>query len=323
MGVFSGRDLFSSKWITALITDSSNRLHIVPIKHVIGDYFITDIDKSTYCFRLVGSSIVQYRETMTKTFRVVFYNTTHYRPIDQNSKELELILIKNHLPKVNTMLAKIMIALGKKEKELFQPHNLGELVEMITDYDKRNASKVIPRTESLASQEIISIINYLDKLTIDEIITPLRGVSEFIHEDLLATDPKFMGSIASAYEQADMDHKAITNMPIGAAKGWLKIIAVIIGIGLTVALAYLLYDGGYLDNITGMEFASFGSISDEKLKDLYPDGASMRAAVDSGELDYNKLSSTAQKIIDESPSVVPLEELVSAPIVGEEIKIEE
>lgn len=317
MGVFSGRDLFSSKWITALITDSSNRLHVVPIKHVIGDYFITDIDRSTYCFRLVGSSIVQYRETLTRTFRVVFYNTTHYRPIDQNSKELELILAKNQLPKVNTTLAKIMIALGKKEKETFQSHSLTELIERITEYDKRNASKVIPRTESLASQEIIGIINYLDKLTVDEIITPLRGVSEFIHEDLLATDPKFMGSIASAYEQADMDHKAITNMPIGAKQGWIKIIAILMGVGLVVSLAFFLYDGGYLDNLGGMELPSFGSISDDKLKELYPDGASMRAAVDSGELNYDKLSSSAQKIIDETPSVTPLEQPVSEPIVGE------
>ena len=307
MGVLSGRDLFSSKWITALITDASNRLHVVPIKHVVGDYFITDIDRSTYCFKLVGSSIVQYRETLTRSFRVVMYNTTHYRPIDQNSKELELILAKNHLPKVNTMLAKIMIALGKKEKETFQPHSITELIERITDYDKRNTSKVIPRNESMYSQEVVGIINYLDKLTIDEIVTPLRGVSEFIHEDLLATDPKFMGSIASAYEQADMDHKAITNMPIGAKQGWLKMVAVLMGVGLVVALAFFLYDGGYLEGLGDMAMPTFGSITDDKLQQMYPDSASMKAAVDSGELDYSKLSSTAQSIIDETPSATPTE----------------
>ena len=71
MGVLHGRDLLSSKWITAIISDSSHRVHFVPIKHVIGDYFITDIDGDVYAFKIDGRRILQYRESMVKTFRII------------------------------------------------------------------------------------------------------------------------------------------------------------------------------------------------------------------------------------------------------------
>ncbi len=40
MGVFNGRDVYSPKTLTAEITDGGMNKHFVPIKNVIGDYFI-------------------------------------------------------------------------------------------------------------------------------------------------------------------------------------------------------------------------------------------------------------------------------------------
>ena len=67
MGVLHGRDIYSSKWITAEISDASNRVHYVPIKHTLGDYFLADILGDVYAFKIDGSRILQYRETLVKT----------------------------------------------------------------------------------------------------------------------------------------------------------------------------------------------------------------------------------------------------------------
>ena len=70
-------EFFSAKWITAVITDSSNRLHLVPIKYTIGDYFVTKINNSLYVFKLDGSQIKNYRKNYEKIKSVLFYDTTH------------------------------------------------------------------------------------------------------------------------------------------------------------------------------------------------------------------------------------------------------
>lgn len=319
MGVLHGRDLLSSKWITAIISDASHRVHFIPIKHTIGDYFITDIDGDVYAFKIDGRRILQYRESMVKTFRILIYDITHYLPLSSESKELEQILEANKLPKVDGMLANIFKILGSKEKTEFKSHKLSELIDKITQYEKRN-----PNNDNRFSQEAMNMINYLDHLSVDEIVTPLKKVSEFIQEDLIATDPKFMGTIVSSYQRTDIEHKKVTNTPLKAKQAWLKFMAIFMGIGLVIAIAFFVYDGGYLEDFgMGSMVPDFGTISDVDLMKKYPDGASMRQAVDSGELDYNSLSSTAKQIVDETPSLKVVdtppppelqEELVEEPI---------
>ena len=43
---------------------------------------------------------------MVKTFRILQYDITHHLPLSSESKELEIILELNKLPKVDGMLAK-------------------------------------------------------------------------------------------------------------------------------------------------------------------------------------------------------------------------
>ena len=52
MGVLSGRDILTSKFITAEITDSEDRIHYVAIKHTIGDFFVADLDGKFFAFSL-------------------------------------------------------------------------------------------------------------------------------------------------------------------------------------------------------------------------------------------------------------------------------
>ena len=129
MGVLHGRDMLSSKWITAIISDASHRVHFVPIKHTIGDYFITDIDGDVYAFKIDGRRILQYRESMVKTFRILQYDISHHLPLSAETKELEIILELNKLPKVDGMLANIFKILGSKERGDFVSHKLVELID--------------------------------------------------------------------------------------------------------------------------------------------------------------------------------------------------
>ena len=306
MGVLHGRDLLSSKWITAIISDASHRVHFIPIKHTIGDYFVTDIDGETYAFKIDGRRILQWRESMTKTFRIIQYDVTHYLPMSSESKELEIVLSTNHLPKVDSMLANIFKILGAKEKQSFVPHKLSDLIERISEYEsKSKVGGIIARDDNPYSKAAMNMINYLDHLNVNEIVTPLKKVSEFIQEDLIATDPKFMGTVVASYQRTDMEHKKVTNTPIASKQAWLKFMLIFMGIGLVLFIGYFAYENGFLDSLGGFTDMGIGKLTDTELIQRYPDAASLKQAVDSGEISYDQLPGPAQKMYDEAPDVLP------------------
>ena len=317
MGVLHGRDLLSSKWITAIISDASHRVHFVPIKHVIGDYFITDIDGDVYAFKIDGRRILQYRESMVKTFRILQYDITHHLPLSSESKELEIILELNKLPKVDGMLANIFKILGSKERGNFVSHKLSELIDRISGYEKTEARNEL---NEKYSRDAVNMINYLDHLDVKEIVTPLKKVSEFIQEDLIATDPKFMGTVVASYQRTDMEHKKVTNTPIQSKQAWIKFLAIFCAIGMVGAIGFVIYDGGHLDSMLGgMSMPTLGQLDDTMIMNKYPDAESLRIAVDSGEVDYDKLSSVAQAIVDEHREENPVIIMPSAepPVIEE------
>ena len=317
MGVLHGRDMLSPKWITAIISDASHRVHFVAIKHTIGDYFITDIDGDVYAFKIDGRRILQYRESLVKTFRILQYDISHYLPLSSESKELEIILELNSLPKVDGMLANIFKILGAKERDDFVSHKLSELIDRIHGYEKVEARNEL---NERYSKEAMNMINYLDHLNIKEIVTPLKKVSEFIQEDLIATDPKFMGTVVASYQRTDMEHKKVTNTPIASKQAWLKFMVIFMGIGMVGAIGFVIYDGGYLDQMMGgMSVPTLGQISDDVIMSKYPDAESLRVAVDNGDVNYDKLSSVAQSIVDEhrdeNPVFITTEPEIVQPIV--------
>ena len=303
MGVLHGRDLLSSKWITAIISDSSHRVHFVPIKHTIGDYFITDIDGDVYAFKIDGRRILQYRESMVKTFRILQYDITHHLPLGAETKELEIILELNKLPRVDGMLANIFKILGSKERGNFVSHKLSELIDRISGYEKTEARNEL---NERYSRDAVNMINYLDHLDVKEIVTPLRKVSEFIQEDLIATDPKFMGTVVASYQRTDMEHKKVTNTPIASKQAWIKFMAIFCAIGMVGAIGFVIYDGGHLDSMMGMSMPTLGQIDDTTIMNKYPTAEDLRIAVDSGEVSYDKLSSVAQGIVDEHREANPV-----------------
>ena len=202
------------------------------------------------------------------------------------------------------MLANIFKILGSKERDDFISHKLSELIDKIQGYEKVQAQTEL---NERYSKEAMNMINYLDHLDVREIVTPLKKVSEFIQEDLIATDPKFMGTVVSSYQRTDMEHKKVTNTPIASKQAWIKFVAIFMAIGMVGAIGYIVYDGGHLDSMMGgMSMPSLGQISDDVIMKQYPNSESLRIAVDSGEVDYDKLSSTAQSIVDEHREANPV-----------------
>ncbi len=304
MGILSHKDIFNAKWITAEITDASSRIWYVPIKNPLGDYFLADIDNQIYCFKIDGARVKTYRHTLIKSFRVLQYDTNHYMPVSaKDNKELENVLRKNSLPRVNLMLFNILKVLGKMEDQKeFTPHKLKDLIGKIS------------KKEDQYAEQVKNITNFLESLNVDEIVTPVKRVSEFLEDDLMETDAKFLGTIVSTFQRTDIEHRKVTNTPLTGKIAWMKFMAVAIimlGIG---AVAWIMYDSGTFES--GFTIPGFDSFSDsltgavedpiKKWTEKYTP-EELKAAIDRGEVDYDDLPKLLRDTVDsvKLPEVTP------------------
>ena len=296
MGILSGKDLFNSKYITAVITDGANRAFFVPIKKTIGDYFLAEIEDQFYCFKIDGGRVKVYQHTLVKSFRFIIYDINHYLPVSaSDNKELENVLRKNALPKMNMMLYNILKLLGKREKQEFKPHNLNELINEVAEHEKEYKERVT------------NIKNYLSHLNITEIVTPVRKLSEFIELDLLTTDSKFMGAIVTQHARADQEHKKVTNTPEKGKIAWIKIILILLVVTVIGGAVYWGIETGVFENLLP-SLPTFGATSNPVgILDQYPTPEALKAAIDRGEVDYNKLDPDVKAMVDqvETPTVEP------------------
>jgi len=307
MGVLSGRDIMTAKFITAEITDSEDRIHYVPIKHSIGDFFIADLDGKFFVFTLKNARILTHRVTMTRSFRVIQFDTSHYSSLRPETKELELLLAKNSLPKMSGMLHNVLRVLARREKHEFKPHSIIDLVSEFAD------------KQGEYPEEVRNIKNYLLELDVDTIVTPVRKVTNFIQEDLIATSPSFLGELVPRIQRLDNEHRKITNTPIKGTGGMLKLavivlMAIVIAVGVFYASEQGMFDGvmstidslgtvgeglsglpsptqGFQTTGAGMDF------SDAAIQAQYTP-EELQVAVNNGEVDYNKLSSNMKEMLE-------------------------
>jgi len=317
MGVLTGRDLLTAKYITAEITDSEDRVHYVPIKHTIGDYFIADLDGKIFAFTLKNARILIHRRTMTKSFRVIQYDTCHYSSIKSETKELQLLLEKNALPKINRLLHNILRVFARREKKPFVAHDINKLVEEFSKEESKH------KKNSKYADEILNIKKYLEELDIDKIVTPVRKITEFITDDLIATSPSFLGELLPRYQRLDTEHKKITNTPVKGTGGIIKLMViafacVAIVLGVVVAADQGVFDGisefgssfselgkglqGLPSPTQGFQQAGVGAdYSDATIQNKYPNCDALRTDINNGLVDYNKLSSTIKNFVDTCP----------------------
>lgn len=288
-----GKEIFSAKHDTALIIDSQQQAHFITIKKVIGDYFIWNLKDELFCFKVDGRRLITYRETGAKSFRFYIYNTNNYLPASpENVKKLEDILTQNHLPKrVNEKLLDTFKILGNKEKKIkegqkFTPHDLVKLAEEIDELK-----------DPEAQDKIQNMVNFLKELSVKEIVTPVRELSEFLENDVRPKDAKFLGDLFSQLQRVDNEHKKISNTKKTAKGPLLKVIiivAIVAAIGVMIAV---MAQSGALGHI----LPSFGGTTQAtptQLMQEYPTPEAMKRAIQEGKLDYNSLTPDLKKAVD-------------------------
>ncbi len=297
MGIISQRDAFTHKYITALIKSTDGRCHIRHIKHEIGDYWITDIDGKTYVFKIDHRRIMTYKETAARSCRILFYSTAHYLPISpEENKALEETLRINSLPRMNMMMYGSFKLLSQKEKkqkgESFQEHDIGTLFKEIASHGQKYAVQM----ENLKQ--------YFDNMAVYKIVTPVREVTEFIEDDLIATDPKYLGDIYNAIQRTEFEHKKVTNVKVDAKKNWMLIITLVAIVGALGFMGFYFISNGGLSNILpnfGPSTTTGGTSGGGKLTDAqvfaqYPTPKALNDAIQSGQISMDQLSPNMQKM---------------------------
>ena len=304
------RSIFSSKFTTAIITDSSNKIFLVPIIHTLGDYFVAELNKTNYVFKIEPGQIKQYHGWKKNVFSLIFYDTRHYKPFNAKTDELEKVLKENSLPKVDSTMARVFKALGQKEKKDFSSHSMEDLIKDLANLrdNKKKQSQAMKKGYNY-DDKFASIVNYLKSLSVDEIITPLKSVSEYIQDDLITSDSAFMGAVITSYQRTDIEHRKMTNTPSLGKLNMMKIMVFVALIGSVAVMGYVMYEEGYFsgNNPLSSVFPGFSSpnanidlSNDQQVQEKYPTGQSLKAAVDSGKVDYNKLSPRVQAMVDVS-----------------------
>jgi len=308
LGIISHRDVFSPKYITAIIKDSSGRGHFRPIKHTIGDYFVTDIDKQVYCFKIEDSRMITYKETAARSIRILFYSTKHYLPISpENNKQIEDVLDVNNLPRMNMMMFgafKLLSQREKQAKETFESHDLKAIVDTISS----NGQKYQLQAKNLET--------YFDNMAIKQIITPVKEITEFIEDDLIATDPKFLGDIYNATQRTDFEHKKVTNAGPSPKKNWVMIMALVAIVGAVAFLGfYLISNGnggnplsGILPSLPGNTPTTStpnGKLTDQQVFAQYPTPEKLHDALAKGDVQMNQLSPNMQKMANSYKPPIP------------------
>lgn len=303
MGVFGHDSIYSSKFLNAEITDSSGRIHVVHIKYILGDYFVTKIDGQTYVFRL-KPPIYNYHAFFMRTVRKIYYNTANYMPINQAMyKKLEHLIDINKLPKIDRPLFDVLNYLGKRERRDFKDHDMESIFNEIAKDDE--ASKYEKERENMR--------DFLDHLNITQIVTPVKEITEYIHDTIIAPDPQFFGDVLPAYQRLDNEDKKITNTPVRGKKNIIKFVAIFLGIALVALLLIHLNSTGAFSQISG-PFDSIGTFFKTQNQGAAPASSALppecqgapeicKSAVDSGKVKLGQLPDSLRGVIERMPSI--------------------
>lgn len=286
MGITKHKDVFTSKYNTAIIIDSNHRARFIPIKYVFNDFFMTKIDGLRFAFKIEENRMITYRETMTKSCHFFIYNTDNWMPLSaEDNARLEEILVKNSLPKVNRTHLKALQMLSMKEKNDFKEHNLDALAQEVATHEDEYAD------------EVKEMLTFFKNLSTKKVITPVRKVTEYIVDDLIATSPQFMGSVVDKAVEAELLHKKINNEPVTGKTPWLKMMAILLLVGIVGGVAYWAYSSGAFSHLVPQIGGTAPATADDIMKQ-YPDPAKLKQAIADGKVKYSDLPPDVQKLVD-------------------------
>jgi len=234
MGIMNGRDLFAPKWITAQITDHSNRLWFVPIKHTIGNWFLAKIDRSLYVFEIDARAIRTYYATGVRTLRFLFYDVSSCQPLQPDQVDyLRRFMDENKIAKVDGTMVKLLRSLKRVETPTTTAHDLTALLEQLQKMDQNT--------------ETASLITFLSELDNTQVSAPVEPVSSFLDNELITTKPSFLGNLFTQYRALDAVHQKVTNKTAGGGMSWLKLGIVFMMIMAVAVFAYIGTEEGWFD----------------------------------------------------------------------------
>ena len=205
MGILGWRDLLSAKWLTALNTDVNGRLFFIPIKHLLGDYFVAKINGHIFAFEMGYQQIKTYVATASQFFKVVFYDTGHFRPIHAAiQRKLKLWLEAHWPPSSSLSFMSCFRVLGERELAVRQPppHDPTSMTDVYATYK---------------DSDIREIDSYVRGMATDEIVKPTETLRDYLDTELRTTHPAFLGQLAHHIEHTDNYHKQMNNVPIHPA----------------------------------------------------------------------------------------------------------
>ncbi len=201
-----------------------------------------------------------------------------------DTQELEVILTKNSLPKVNRLLARTFKLLGEREKIDFKEHNITELIGQVLE----------AKTKSPIDQR--NIATYLKNLDVEKIITPVKKIADFIQEDLLPTNPGFLGNVIGQWVRAETVRKKVMNTPITGKIPWLKIMLITFMVAGIAIFGYWVWQSDILSGI--LPDLGSGPVTSQDIMSKYPTPEALKIAIDRGEVDYDSLPSDIKSMVD-------------------------
>lgn len=286
MGIVKHKDLFSSKYNTAIVIDSNKRAHFIPIKFVINDFFMAKIQGLLYVFKIEDSRMMTYRETMVKACHFFIYDTDNWMPLDSaDVTKLDEVLTKNNLGRVDRSMLKAFRMLARKEKTGKEEHDIELLAQEVAQHEQDYPD------------EVKEMLAFFETLSSKKIVTPVRKVTDFLVDDLIATNPQFMGSVVDKAIQAELLHKNVSNEPVTGKKPYLKMVAILLLIGIVGGLAYYAYSSGVFSHMIPQIGAPAPTTANDIMKQ-YPDPIQLKQAIADGKVKYADLPPDVQKLVD-------------------------
>lgn len=226
---------------------------------------------------------------MARTFSFYVYFTDNYNPVTQELKELDNILERNDIRKFSMLWYKAMKLFARSEKRKFEAMEKVTLIEALSKEKEKNPKRFAEHEE---------LIQFLKDQPLDKIVTPVRRATDFLDETFLAPDPAIFGAIKTSLKMLLNENREVNHVEIKAKKGWMKIILLMMVIGMGIAIAWFVYDGGYLDNLGSSFGGGFGSVSDDTIKANCPNAEAVVNCIDSGKYKYDQVSKAVQSMYD-------------------------
>lgn len=252
MGGIKNRDLFSTKFLNAVI-NGGQRFFVIHIKQYLGNnFFLAKIERKYHLFKIDPTRIKLYHHFGVQNVAKIDYELSNYNPIDEKQvADLENILNTNSLSKVDRKMFKLFDVLGKREKlnpdgTLKEPHKLDELLAEAKKYQGDD-------------EAVLEIIEYMRHLDVKQIVTPVKRLSEFLYKDLKEPDPGFADQLLNRSIATDKENKRMTNIPVDGKSPLLKIVLVLLLVGLVVGVIAYGFQTGQFSHILPSFGASGGS----------------------------------------------------------------